>query len=127
MVVTQGKAKTKANGKKIFKRYRTKRKYEIGREPFFTKIGEQKRKVIRTKGGGNKQRLMDTNIVNLYDPSTKKYSKSKIKTAVENPANRNFVRRNILTKGAVIETDAGKARITSRPGQDGVVNAVLVK
>ena len=37
------------------------------------------------------------------------------------------VRRNILTKGAIIETDAGKAKITNRPGQEGTVNAVLVE
>ena len=45
---------------------------------------------------------------------------------VENPANRHFVRRNIMTKGTVIETEKGKARITSRPGQDGTINAVLI-
>ncbi|MEK6949175.1 MAG: 30S ribosomal protein S8e, partial [Nanoarchaeota archaeon] len=49
-----------------------------------------------------------------------------IKTISGNPANRHFVRRNIMTKGAIIETEKGKARITSRPGQDGAVNAVLI-
>jgi small subunit ribosomal protein S8e len=47
-------------------------------------------------------------------------------TVTENPANKNFVRRNILTKGAVVATDLGKAKITSRPGQDGEVNAILL-
>ena len=65
-------------------------------------------------------------MANLYDPKSKTYKKAKIINEIENPANRNFIRRNILTRGAVVETDAGKARITSRPGQDGVVNAVLV-
>jgi small subunit ribosomal protein S8e len=37
------------------------------------------------------------------------------------------VRRNIVTKGAIIETDAGQARVVSRPGQDGQVNAVLLE
>ncbi|MFA7072263.1 MAG: 30S ribosomal protein S8e, partial [Methanoculleus sp.] len=31
-----------------------------------------------------------------------------------------------LTRGAIIRTDIGRARIVSRPGQDGVVNAVLL-
>ncbi|HJJ40868.1 MAG TPA: 30S ribosomal protein S8e, partial [Methanocorpusculum sp.] len=34
---------------------------------------------------------------------------------------------NLMTKGAVISTDLGKARIVSRPGQDGVINAVLIE
>ena len=35
--------------------------------------------------------------------------------------------RGIITKGALIETELGKAIVTSRPGQDGVVNALLVE
>jgi len=64
---------------------------------------------------------------NLTDQKTKKSSKVKITSVVDNPANRNFVRRNIITKGAVVETEKGRARVTSRPGQDGLVNAVLIK
>jgi small subunit ribosomal protein S8e len=48
-------------------------------------------------------------------------------TEVENPANKNYIRRNILTRGAVVMTELGKAKITSRPGQDGEVNAILVE
>ena len=55
-----------------------------------------------------------------------KIEKLKITAVVENPANRHFVRRNIITKGTVIETEKGKARITSRPGQEGVINAILI-
>jgi small subunit ribosomal protein S8e len=47
-------------------------------------------------------------------------------TIAENPSNRNFARRSIMTKGTVIETSAGKARITNRPGQEGAINAVLI-
>ena len=47
-------------------------------------------------------------------------------TVTENPANKNYVRRNYLTKGAVVTTELGKAKITNRPGQDGCINAVLV-
>ena len=60
------------------------------------------------------------------DPKTKKSSKAKINTVVDNPANRNFIRANILTKGTVVDTDKGKARITNRPGQEGTVNGVLI-
>ena len=64
--------------------------------------------------------------MNVVDPKTKSSKKVKIKTITENPANRNFVRRNIITKGAVIETELGKAKITGRPGQDAAINAVLL-
>ena len=73
-----------------------------------------------------KVRLWGADVANLYDPKTNKYEQIKIKTISGNPANRHFIRRNIMTKGAIIETEKGKARITSRPGQDGVVNAVLI-
>ena len=78
-------------------------------------------------GGHIKQVLFKINKANIYDPSKKKTSLVEIKKVVDNPANRNFVRRNIITKGALIETALGKARVTSRPGQEGLVNAVLVK
>jgi small subunit ribosomal protein S8e len=65
--------------------------------------------------------------VNLFDPATKKHSIESIKTVTDNPADRHFVRRNIITKGSVIETSKGKARVTNRPGQEGMVTAVLIK
>jgi len=65
-------------------------------------------------------------MINVYDPKTKKYSKVEIKTVVENPANRHYVRRNILTKGTIVDTSLGKAKITSRPGQEAVLNGILV-
>ncbi|MEM3155906.1 MAG: 30S ribosomal protein S8e, partial [Nitrososphaerota archaeon] len=43
-----------------------------------------------------------------------------------NPANSDFERRGVLTRGAIIETKLGDARVTSRPGSDGVINAVLI-
>lgn len=106
---------------------RKKKEYELGRDPSFTKLGATKVRTIRTPGANRKHRMVAGDTANVYDPSKKAYQRVKIKSAVENPANRNFVRRNILTKGCVVETEAGKARITSRPGQDGVINAVLVK
>jgi len=45
-------------------------------------------------------------------------------TVRENPANPNYVQRNIITRGAILETDLGLVRIRSRPGQDGVLNGV---
>jgi len=108
---------TAARGKRIF---------EKRGAATLTKVGEKKIKGVKTRGGGIKHKLLMVNEANIYDPKTKKYAKVKIKGALENSANRHFVRRNILTKGSVIDTDKGKAKITSRPGQEGMVNAVLV-
>lgn len=125
MVVFQGKGKRSPKGSR-YKRYGDYKKYELGRLPSFTGLGKKHIQNIRTLGGNRKLRLLSEEFVNVVDPKTKKAQKVKIKDTTENPANRHFVRRNIMTKGAIIETEIGKAKITSRPGQDGVVNAVLI-
>ena len=125
MVIFQGKGKRSPRGSR-YKEYRKYKKYELGRLPSFTGLGKKRMQNIRTMGGGSKLRLLGEEYANVVDPKAKKSQKVKIKTISGNPANRHFIRRNIMTKGAIIETEMGKARITSRPGQDGVVNAVLV-
>ena len=57
----------------------------------------------------------------------KTVTKSKIVKVTKNPANRDYERRGVISKGAVIETESGTATVVSRPGQDGVVNAILIK
>ena len=100
--------------------------YELGRDPALTRLDKKRVSNIRTLGNHRKIRLLSIDTANLFDPKTKKYEKAKIKSVIENPANRQFVRRNIMTKGTVIDTEKGKAKITSRPGQDGAINAVLI-
>ena len=56
----------------------------------------------------------------------KKYEKVKIKSVLENPANRHFIRMNIITKGCVVDTEKGKVKILSRPGQEGNLNGIFV-
>ena len=126
MVLTSHRSKRKYTGKKYIS-YRGKRIFEIRNDAALTKVGEQKVKTRRARGRIVKNFLLAAKFVNVYDPKTKKYSKVKIKTILENEANRHFVRRNILTKGAVVETEKGKAKVTSRPGQEGSVNAILVQ
>lgn len=65
--------------------------------------------------------------INVVDPATKTMKKVKIQTVKSNPSNPNYVQRNIMTKGATVMTELGEAVITSRCGQDGVVNAMLLK
>jgi small subunit ribosomal protein S8e len=82
---------------------------------------------MRTRGANVKVRMLKASFANVIDPATKKAQKSKIVTVKKNSANPNYVQRNIINKGAMIQTELGLARVTSRPGQHGAVNAVLVK
>ena len=125
MALSQARPRRKKTGGRYIA-YRKKRQYELGREPSFTKLGKKRIQVIRTMGANRKLRLLSTDTANLFDPKTKSFKQIKIKTITDNPANRHFIRRNIMTKGSVIDTELGKAKVTSRPGQDGVVNAVLI-
>lgn len=121
--VEKGKKRT---GGKIHL-YRGKKKFERGSNPLMTKLGKEKSKVTRTKGGNEKIRVVSTSKVNVYDASAKTTKQVKITGVVSNPANPHFVRRGIITKGTTIETELGLARVTSRPSQHGIVSAVLVK
>ncbi|HKZ95320.1 MAG TPA: 30S ribosomal protein S8e [Candidatus Bathyarchaeia archaeon] len=108
------------------KAYRTKRRYEKGAFPTETTLGEPKQKTVRRHGGNTKIRLPSANQVNVSDPSSGKTQKVEIQRVIRNPANVDYNRRGVITKGTIIETQLGPARVTSRPGQDGSVNAILV-
>ena len=85
-----------------------------------------RRRTIRTHGGNKKLRLLRADFANVADPKSGTTKTVKIISVKENPANPFYARRNITTKGAIIETELGNAVVTSRPGQEGIVNAVLV-
>lgn len=125
MALWQGKSKRKPTGGRLASS-RSKKRFEIGRELQQAKIGVTTKKIARGRGGGRKDRLLRTEQVSVTDPKSGKSFNSKILDVVENTANPNYVRQNIITKGSVIETEKGRAMVTSRPGQHGVVNAVLV-
>ncbi len=120
----QGRSRRKYTGSKL-KTSCGKRKYEIGRESAETHVNDTKRKNVATRGGNRKVRLLQCNTANVTD-STGKTQQTTIETVSGNSANKHYVRRNILTKGSVIKTPLGSAKVTSRPGQDGVVNATLL-
>lgn len=126
MVLDQQRSTRKETGAR-YKRQHGKKKHTLGRSPTLTKIdAKPASRTIRTRGGKAKTRVLRANEANVFNPKTKKYVKSKIEMVLENPANRHYVRRNIMTKGTIIKTEKGKARVTSRPGQDGTINAVLI-
>ncbi len=124
-MLIQARSKRKVSGSR-YKQWRKKRAFEVARIPSLTKLDKPRATTLKVLGSHVKKRLLSSDVANVVDPRTKKSQVVKIKTILENPANRHYVRRNIMTKGTIIETEAGKARITSRPGQDGTINAVLL-
>ncbi|MBN1194163.1 MAG: 30S ribosomal protein S8e [Methanomicrobiaceae archaeon] len=122
----QGRSVRKETGGRI-RLARGKRRVEIGRAPADTHIGEDRNRIIRTHGGSHKVRALRAAFANVADPKTGETKRVRMETVEANTANPNYVRRNLLTKGAIIKTEIGRARIVSRPGQDGVICAVLVE
>lgn len=115
----------KLSGGRYVARRKTK-KYErpgIARD---IRVKERKSKVLRTRGGADKEVLLSCDIANIIG-ADKKAKVAKITNVIETSANRFWARQNRLVKGAIIETDLGKARITNRPSQEGIINAVLIK
>ncbi len=113
-------------GKRL-RRVRKKRKMDRGNEFLETRIGKRNVKVKRERGGNEKLKLLFVEKINVADPKTRKIKRVKIISVEKNPANPHFVRRNVISKGAVVKTEIGTAKVTSRPGQDGIVNGVLLE
>jgi len=106
---------------------RGKRKNELGSVAILTKMGADKRRTDVRKRGYIKVRAMSAEYANVTDPGTNSTKKVKILGIVENKANQHYVRRLIITRGAIIKTDAGNAIVVSRPSQDGVINAIKIE
>ena len=119
----QGRSTRKRTGGRL-KHASNKKRHQLGREPAETTVGETRLQYIDSRGTEKKVRALSTNVAQVADDG--EVSEAEIENVVDNPANVNYARRNIITKGAVIETSAGRARVTSRPGQTGQVNAVLL-
>ena len=117
-------------GRKItggkYKDFRKKKKYARPGIARKVKLRTTKQKTIKSRGKTTKNVLLSTDKANIIDPKTKKAKKSAITNVLETPSNRFLARQNILVKGAIIETEIGKAKITNRPSQEGSVQAVLI-
>jgi len=107
--------------------YRGKRAFEAGSDAAETLVGEKKLVRDRARGGSLKMKALAYNFANVADPSTQKSQKVQIVKVVKNPSNIDYQRRGVITKGAIVETPLGQARVTSRPGHGGVVNAILLQ
>ncbi len=106
--------------------YRVKRKYEQGSYPAETTLGETKTVPVRTSGGNFKLKALTAKYASVTDPKSGKTEKTEILRVVRNQANVDYNRRGVITKGAEIETSLGLARVSSRPGKAGIINAILV-
>jgi small subunit ribosomal protein S8e len=105
---------------------RIRRKYEIDRYPNEAVSGAQITITRRVRGNNKKTALKSIDFVNLAMKNSK-VKKIKILKVLENSTNNDYQRRGIITKGAILETEEGKCRVVSRPGQTGIVNAILLK
>lgn len=123
MVTRKGR---KISGSK-YHAQRKKKLAELRGQPRLIRLAKEKKKTIRGRGGKSRIVLLSTDKANVIDAKTHKSKTAAIENVLEVPSNIFLARRNILVKGAIIETEAGKARVTNRPSQEGCVNAVLVE
>ncbi len=88
-----------------------------------------KRFKSRTVGGNEKTKISHAQTILVSEGN--KTIKGRILDVTENPANKHFVRQKIITKGAILKVDLNgketKVKVTSRPGQEGLVSGVIVK
>ena len=69
---------------------------------------------------------MTDNSVNVIDKSTNTIKKISINRVLKNPSNRDYERRGVITRGAILDTELGKVRVLSRPGQTGIIDGILI-
>ena len=109
----------------MYHKQKKKKLYEIQSQETHVVLGETSKKQIKTMSGKIKTIMLRENKANLLING--KIQRVEIKNVVETPQKRFLARQNRLMKGAIIETEKGKARITNRPSQEGQVNAVLIE
>ncbi len=105
---------------------RSKRKHQLGRDSTETLMGEPKRMTIDSRRKAKKTPALRLTQVNVTDPAKNVTSRAELQDVEKNPANMDYQRRKVITRGTIIKTSKGRARVTSRPGQDGILNAVLI-
>lgn len=117
------KKQKKTGGKK--RAYRTKRLFDQGRHPVESTLDTQERKKVTGRSRTPKTKIVHTDQVNVSNPNTGLTERLEILEVISNPAKADYNRRRVITKGAIIRTERGLAKIVSRPGQDGALNAIV--
>ena len=113
-----------SGGRKIASRGR--RKFEIDRYPNEAIVGRTEEITRRARGKMIKSALKSAEFANVLDSNARKTTKTKILQVIRNPANKDYERRGVVSKGALLQTEIGTAKVLSRPGQNGTVNAILI-
>ena len=124
MVKTHSRSRRTKTGS-LVRTARGRRIWELGRPAIETKLGIEKKKIIRTRGGNEKIKLFSMDTINVVNPKTNKIKNVTIKGVETNICSIDYKRRSIITKGAILETEIGYVKVTSRPGQDGQLNGVM--
>jgi len=103
---------------------RDKKKCHVGGDSVSTKVSESDSRVsVRKRGSNSSVKLKKAGFVNVLEKGTGK--KYKILRVLDSH-NPEYIRMNIITKGAVLEIEGGKkVKVTNRVGQDGVVNGTF--
>lgn len=112
-----------------YNKQRKKKKNELQGQKRTVKLSEEeKRKSKKVRGGNLKTFLLRGKFINIKNPENKKEKgkKIEIKNVLETPSNRFLARQNILTKGTIVQTEAGKVKITNRPTQEGTINGIVL-
>lgn len=116
-------------GRKIsggrYTKQRKKRLHELPGQKRTVKLGQERKKSKRIKGGKQKIFLLGADSINIFEKGKSK--KVKIKKVIETPSNKFLARQNVITKGTIVDTEMGKVRVTNRPSQEGMLNGVLVE
>ncbi|MGQ0771225.1 MAG: 30S ribosomal protein S8e [Nitrososphaerota archaeon] len=105
---------------------KTRRKYDMDRFPNEAVMGQQVTVTRSVRANLVKTGLKTIDYANLAIAGGK-VKKTKILKVLENSTNSDYQRRGVISKGAILETEDGKCRVVSRPGQHGLVNAILIK
>ena len=98
----------------------------MGRNPTETLMGEPKRVTIDSRRKGKKTPALRLTQINVTDPAKNVTFRAELQDVEENSANMDYQRRKVITRGTIVKTSKGRAKVTSRPGQEGILNAILL-
>ncbi|MEM3197629.1 MAG: hypothetical protein QW431_06750 [Conexivisphaerales archaeon] len=116
--------KRKATGGKRIA-YRGRRRRERKAQPRVAKIGKYEVFTRRSRGGNIIHYVLSAEKICV---STKDGNKNvKLLSLVSNPCNRDYERRGIITKGAVVMTEVGKVKVTSKPSENGTLSGIVIR
>ena len=110
----------------LIKHTRSRRSDEKDSFSVDTLLGDHSIRVKNSRGGNVKISLVSDNSVNVIDKSTNSIKKVAITRVLKNPSNRDYERRRVITRGAILDTELGKVRVLSRPGQSGIIDGILI-